>query len=201
MNKRSDRWISRSKFEEDISSPKDHVEDQIHFIKWRKEGQAQEHDQPRSFTYHNEDWNGGTFRGYYYTCHKYGHKSVDCKEKMKKKSFNPHIKCWKCNLVGHKNKSCHTLKCFKCKGFGHKAINCKGVQSTCKQEKNIHENFGKTRSSNTSRKEMKKVWRRKKKSPSTETKDSLEKQYFVDSRLEGREKDEAPNQGEHPILF
>ena len=119
---------------------------------------------------------------------------------MKKKSLNPNIKCWKCNLVGHKNKSCHTLKCFKCKGFGHKAINCKGVQSTCKQEKNIHENFGKTRSSNTSRKEMKKVWRRKKKSPSAETKDSLEKQYFVDSRLEGREKDEAPNQGEHPIL-
>ena len=40
---------------------------------------------------------------------------------------------------------------------------------------------------------MKRVWRRKKKSPSIETKDSLEKQYFFDSRLEGREKYEAPN--------
>ena len=59
------------------------------------------------------------------------------------------------------------------------------------------------RSPNIPRKEEKKVWRRKKKSLSTEdkTKETLEDQYFVDSRQVGREKDEAPNQGEHPILY
>ena len=122
---------------------------------------------------------------------------------MKKKSFNPHIKCWRCNLVGHTTKSCHTLKCFKCKGFGHKAINCKSIQSTYRQGKIIHESFERTRFSNTPRKEMKKVWRIKKKIPSTEdkSKDPLEDQYSTESKIEGSEKNEAPNQGEYPVLF
>ena len=162
MNKRSDRWISKSKFEEDISSPKDHVEDQIHFIKWKREGQVQEHDQPRSLTYQNKDCQGGTFKGHCYTCHKYGHKFVNCKEKVNMKNSNPHIKCWRYNLVGHPTKSCHTLKCFKCKGFGHKATDCRSTSSTYEQNKSTLKSFEETNFLNTSKRKMKEVWRLKK---------------------------------------
>ena len=50
---------------------------------------------------------------------------------------------------------------------------------------------------------MKKVWRIKKKIPSTEdkSKDPLEDQYSVDSKIEGSEKNEAPNHMEHLVLF
>lgn len=65
------------------------------------------------------------------------------------------------------------------------------------QGKIIHESFERTRFSNTPRKEMKKVWRIKKKISSTEdkSKDPLEDQYYVNSKIEGNEKNEAPNQG------
>ena len=97
---------------------------------------------------------------------------------------------------------CLFYKCFKCKGFGHKAIDCRSTSSTCEQEKSTLKSFEETSSSNTPKRKMKKVWRLKK-IPSTDdgTKNSLEDQYSADSKIEGSEKEEAPNQGEHLMLF
>ena len=61
-----------------------------------------------------------------YSCHKYGHRAVECDvfEKKIQESSSEKTKCWRCKLVGHTTKFCHSIRCFNCEGFGHKAQNC-----------------------------------------------------------------------------
>ena len=67
-----------------------------------------------------------TFNIYCYSCHKHGHKAVECNtfEKKTQKSSSEKTKCWRCKSVGHTTKFCHSIRCFKSEGFGHKAQNC-----------------------------------------------------------------------------
>ena len=67
-----------------------------------------------------------TFKSYFYSCHKHGHKAIECDtfEKKTQKSSFEKTKCWRCKRVGHTTKFCHSIRCFKCEVFGHKAQNC-----------------------------------------------------------------------------
>jgi hypothetical protein len=79
----------------------------------------------------NKIKNGNTFNGYFFSCHSFGHKSMDCKKLEKgytRKSKNS-IRCWRCNFVGHTTKFGHTMRCYNCDKFGHKSKNYKNTKS------------------------------------------------------------------------
>ena len=86
--------------------------------------------QKGSFSYHN------TFNGYCSTCHKYGHRALECKsheKEIQKKSIEL-MECLRQNFVGHATKLCHTIRCYQCHGFGHKAQACRKKRSQPKHE-------------------------------------------------------------------
>ena len=63
----------------------------------------EEENQMIDFLRQNKIKNGNTFNGYFFSCHRFGHKAMDYKkleEGYTRKSKNS-IKCWRCNFVGH----------------------------------------------------------------------------------------------------
>jgi hypothetical protein len=79
----------------------------------------------------NKIKNGNTFKGYFFSCHSFGHKAMDCKkleEGYTRKSKNS-IRCGRFNFFGHTGKFCHTMRCYNCDRFGHKSQNCKNSKS------------------------------------------------------------------------
>ena len=66
------------------------------------------------------------FNGYCFSCYKFGHKALQCKDHFQKSLGRPNhsVRCWRCNFDGHTATYCHTIKCYNCNGFGHKAKEC-----------------------------------------------------------------------------
>ena len=95
--------------------------------------------QKGSLSYHTSTWYGNIFNGHCYSCHKHGHKAVECDtfEKKTQKSSSRKTKCCICKCVGHTTKFCHSIRCFKCEGFGHKAQNCMNPKTQYNQKEDV----------------------------------------------------------------
>ena len=91
----------------------------------------QETYQKTNFSCHNILKYGNTFNGYYFSCHNFGHKSLECKSLERKNSerSNNLMRCWRCNYVGHTSNFFHIMGCYNCDRFGHKSEDYKKSRS------------------------------------------------------------------------
>jgi cyclopropane fatty-acyl-phospholipid synthase-like methyltransferase len=99
----------------------------------------EEENQMAYFSSQNKIKNGNTFNGYFFSCHRFVHKAMDCKklEEGYRRKYKNSIRCWRCNFVGHTTKFFHTMRCYNCDRFGHKSQSCRSsnIQSLNKSFK------------------------------------------------------------------
>ena len=68
----------------------------------------------------------GFFKGYCFSCNKYGHKAADCKRRKIRNThydsyayFYGHMRCYSCNKYGHEEKECRLNRYEKVNNFQH----------------------------------------------------------------------------------
>jgi len=108
------------------------------------------------------------FNGYCFSCYKFGHKALQCKDHFQKSLGRPNhsVRCWRCNFDGHTATYCHTIKCYNCNGFGHKAKECwysKRYNSMKTSWKTLERQYGLYKETNMRRlsPEFAKTWKRR----------------------------------------
>ena len=101
--------------------------------------------QKGSLSYHTNTRYGNMSNNFCYSCHKYGHRAVECDvfEKKIQESSSEKTKCGRCKLVGNTTKFCHSIRCFKCEGFGHKAQNFMNPKTQYNQKEDAPKSQGK----------------------------------------------------------
>jgi hypothetical protein len=130
------KWnpIPKHKKGSSSSKGKSTVIDQIqahNFVKGSYKNQNQKTYQKADFSSQNRPKYGNTFNGYFFSCHNFGHKALECKSIERRDSgrSNNLMRCWRCNYVGHTTKFFHTMRCYNYDRIGHKSQDCRKSRS------------------------------------------------------------------------